>query len=347
MRSATPRIPLPATRRWQEELAVAITSIEELARELGLSVADLRPGETARQRFALRIPRGFVRRMARGDPRDPLLLQVLPTASELINTSAFLADPLEELRQLRRPGLLQKYQGRTLLLVSGACAINCRYCFRREFPYAEAAAGAGDLQAALDDIRADSRISEVILSGGDPLTLGNARLDRLLTAIGQIGHVQRVRIHSRLPVVLPERVDSGLVETLARARQPVVMVLHANHPNEIDESLAGAMQRLQPVTAALLNQSVLLKSINDDASTLCALSERLFAIGVLPYYLHQLDPVRGAAHFRVGDRRARRIMAEVAARLPGYLVPRLVRERPGLPGKELLAPARHKRAQVT
>jgi EF-P beta-lysylation protein EpmB len=259
----------------------------------------------------------------------------------------FVADPLDELGQLRHPGLLQKYRGRALLLASGACAVNCRYCFRREFPYAEAGAGVRDLEAFLREIAADTSTTEVILSGGDPLTLSDARLGALLTGIGRIAHVRRIRIHSRVPIVLPERVDSGLIATLSQAKQPVVMVVHANHANEIDSSVATAMHRLLPVTTALLNQSVLLRGVNDDVDRLCALSERLFDSGVLPYYLHLLDPVRGAAHFRVGERRARVLVAEAAARLPGYLVPRLVRERPGLPAKQVLTPARHKQAPST
>jgi KamA family protein len=208
-------------------------------------------------------------------------------------------------------------------------------------------AGARETSALLDHIRADSSLSEVILSGGDPLTLSDARLDALLSGIASISHIKRIRIHTRVPIVLPERVDAGLLATLARALQPVVVVLHANHANELDHSVAAMTGRLAPVTAALLNQSVLLKGVNDNAAALASLSERLFEIGVLPYYLHQLDPVRGAAHFRVTDHRARKLAADLAALLPGYLVPRLVRERPGSPAKELLLPARHKPAQVT
>lgn len=333
--------------RWQQELASAIKCLDELAETLGLPVEALGHGARADRKFPLRVPRGFVGRMARGDPRDPLLLQVLPSARELSSRAGFVADPLDEIKQLRGPGLLQKYQGRSLLLVTGACAVHCRYCFRREFPYADAGAGSRDWAAAIAEIGADRSISEVILSGGDPLTLSDARLEGVIAAISRIAHVRRIRIHTRVPIVLPERVDAGLLATLARAVPPIIMVLHSNHANELDESVAAAAQRLAPVAAAMFNQSVLLKGINDDAATICALSERLFAIGVLPYYLHQLDPVRGAAHFRVGDRRARHLMADVAARLPGYLVPRLVRERPGSPAKELLAPARHKRPQVT
>jgi EF-P beta-lysylation protein EpmB len=345
--SSPQEIPVVRPPRWQEELSRAVTSLDELAAELLLPVETLRTGEPGRQAFPLRVPRGFLRRMERGNPRDPLLLQVLPSARESTSPAGFVADPLDELNQMRHPGLLQKYHGRALLLASGACAVNCRYCFRREFPYAAAGAGARDVAGLLGEISASPDISEVILSGGDPLTLSDSRLDALLTGIGQIAHVRRIRIHSRVPVVLPERVDAGLIATLARARQPLIMVLHANHANEIDATVREAMYRLAPVTATLLNQSVLLKSVNDDPDSLCALSETLFDAGVLPYYLHQLDPVRGAAHFRVSDRRARQLTGAVAARLPGYLVPRLVRETPGLAAKEILPPARHKPDEVT
>lgn len=332
---------------WQRELALAIDSLGQLEAELQLPAGILAGGAGALPAFPLRVPRGFVRRMRRGDPRDPLLLQVLPLARELAPRRGFVADPLEEAAAARSAGLLQKYHGRALLITTGACAVNCRYCFRREFPYAGSSVTPAGLSAVLAGIRRDESLAEVILSGGDPLTLGNERLQWLLTGIAAIGHVRRIRIHSRVPVVLPERVDAGLLATLANCGRPVVLVLHANHANELDESVAVATAQLAGSTAALLNQSVLLRGVNDDVAVLGRLSERLFEIGVLPYYLHQLDPVRGAAHFRVGDRRARRLLGQLAAQLPGYLVPRLAREIPGLPAKALLTPTLHKERQVT
>ncbi|MCC7330076.1 MAG: EF-P beta-lysylation protein EpmB [Gammaproteobacteria bacterium] len=332
---------------WQRELAHAITTLEELALALDLPVASLAGGAAAAGQFALRVPRGFVARMRRGDPRDPLLLQVLPQARELEAVPGFGPDPLAELSGMCQPGLLQKYRGRALLVTTGACAVNCRYCFRREFPYAQASLTPQATDAALQAVATDTGIGEVILSGGDPLSLGDRRLATLLAAIGRIPHIRRIRIHTRVPVVLPERVDGGLLGVLAQAPRPLVVVLHANHAQELDAAVAQAAAGLRGVCATVLNQSVLLRGVNDSAPALIALSERLFAAGVLPYYLHLLDPVRGAAHFRVGERRARRIMGAVAAALPGYLVPRLARERPGMPAKEVLAPALHNREEVT
>lgn len=331
----------PTSQTWQQELAQAIDSIEELAAELGLSAAALSAGQPALQSFSLRVPRGFVRRMAPGDPRDPLLLQVLPGAQELVQRAGFVSDPLAELPRIVQPGLLQKYAGRALLLATGACAVHCRYCFRRAFPYAQAALAASEMDSVVATIADDRSLEEIILSGGDPLTLSNSRLHTLFAALGRIRHLRRIRVHSRLPVVLPGRVDDGLISAMQAAGRPLVIVLHSNHANEIDESVALAAARLARTPAVLLNQSVLLRGVNDDSSQLVALSERLFDIGVQPYYLHQLDPVQGAAHFRVGERRARQLVAAAAARLPGYLVPRLVRERPGLPFKEPIGLLRH------
>lgn len=347
MSNALPTPVLAAASTWQRELARAITTPAELAEALGLPAASLADSAGASRAFALRVPRGFVARMRPGDPRDPLLLQVLPQAQELANAPGFSADPLAELGQMQPPGLLRKYRGRALLVASGACAVNCRYCFRREFPYAEASVTPRALAAVLDAMAADAGIEEVILSGGDPLSLSDQRIGSLLAAIGRMPQVRRIRIHTRLPVVLPERVDAGLLGVLSQAPRPLVVVLHANHANELDDSVAQAAAKLAGVSAALLNQSVLLRGVNDDATLLAALSRRLFDLRILPYYLHLLDPVRGAAHFRVGERRARRILGEAAAMLPGYLVPRLARERPGAPAKELLAPALHNRQQVT
>lgn len=346
--SAPPLIrPHPATGSWQQELSRAITSITELAAALELDPAAIGASEDARQSFSLRVPRGFVRRMTRGNPRDPLLLQVLPAAAELIERKGFVADPLGEVSDMRQPGVLRKYQGRALLLASGACAVHCRYCFRREFPYATAGLASSDTAHALAAITADTSVHEVILSGGDPLTLSNTRLATLLRALDEIAHVRRVRIHTRLPIVLPERVDDGLIASLRETSQRLVIVLHSNHARELDDPVAKAVATLASTPSLLLNQSVLLRHVNDDSDTLAALSERLFELGVQPYYIHQLDPVRGTAHFRVGDRRARRLLGEVAAKLPGYLVPRLVRERRGVPAKEQLTPMLHNRPRIT
>jgi EF-P beta-lysylation protein EpmB len=274
--------------------------------------------------------------MRRGDPDDPLLRQVLPVEAETAEQPGFIADPLGERAALTAPGLLQKYRGRALLIATPACAVHCRYCFRREFPYDEQ--DGPRWQEALARIERDPGIEEVILSGGDPLSLGDARLGALSRGLERAAHVRRLRIHTRLPVVLPARVDAGLAAWLSSLKWPVVVVLHANHANEIDGEVAAACAALRSAGATLLNQSVLLRGVNDDAEALAALSRRLFEAGVLPYYLHVLDRVRGAAHFEVDEARARRIAGELAALLPGYLVPRLVRERAGAPAKVPLAP---------
>jgi EF-P beta-lysylation protein EpmB len=322
---------------WQQQLAQAISSPAELLEELGLAHA-LAPGALdAAPAFAMRVPWSYARRMRHGDARDPLLRQVLPLAAERVERPGFLADPLAEHTALRAPGLLHKYHGRALLIATGACAVHCRYCFRREFPYAEQVE-APRWREALAYLAADPSIEEVILSGGDPLALSDARLAAVTRALESIGHVRRLRVHTRLPIALPARVDAGLCAWLGALSWPVVIVLHVNHANEIDEEVAAACARLRASGATLLNQSVLLRAVNDSADALSELSRRLFAVGVLPYYLHLLDPVRGTAHYRVPARRARTLVGTLAARLPGYLVPRLVRERAGAPAKLPLRP---------
>lgn len=317
---------------WRQSLRSAITDADELLAVLDLgSLAAGLPAQDAG--FALRVPRGFVARMRRGDPRDPLLLQVLPQLLELAEAPGFVDDAVGDLDARSAHGLLHKYQGRALLIAAGSCAINCRYCFRRHFPYSEEIAAANGWRETLAHVRGDPGIHEVILSGGDPLVLSDAKLSELSQGLQGIPHVRTLRIHSRLPVVLPERVNPALCAWLAALPWRRVVVLHANHPNELDESVRTACMRLRDAGTTLLNQSVLLRGINDEPRTLAALSERLFDFGVLPYYLHQLDRVRGTAHFEVADRNAQVLVERLRGMLPGYLVPRLVRELPGQPGK--------------
>lgn len=330
--------PLRQTPAWQAALAQSITDPAELLAAVGLDLALLPAARAAARLFPLRVPRGFVARMGRGDPADPLLRQVLPLHAEFEEAPEHGPDPVGDLAAMVAPGVLHKYQGRVLLTATGACAVHCRYCFRRHFPYAEANAAADHWRQALSRIAEDSSVSEVILSGGDPLMLSDRRLADLTAELATLPHVRRLRIHTRLPVVLPERVDDGLLRWLAGARFQTVVVLHANHPHEIDDSVRHAMMRLRQIGVTLLNQSVLLRGVNDDAGTLARLSEALFDGGVLPYYLHMLDKVRGAAHFGVDDAQAQAMMAQLRARLPGYLVPRLVRELPGADAKIPLAP---------
>lgn len=315
--------------RWQQELARAITEPAELLRELALDLALLPAARAAAARFPLRVPRGFVARMRQGDPDDPLLRQVLPLAAELSPVPGFMADPVDDQAARAAPGVLHKYHGRVLLIATGACAIHCRYCFRREFPYSENHAGGDSWRPALNYLSQDRSLREVILSGGDPLSLSDRRLGALLAELERIPHLERLRIHSRQPIVLPERVDDGLLDLLARTRLRPILVIHANHPREIDETVRRVLERLAGIGVTLLNQSVLLRGVNDTVPTLVELSEVLFTARVLPYYLHLLDRVQGAAHYEVNETEASTIMEVLRQRLPGYLVPRLVREQPG------------------
>lgn len=318
---------------WQRELAQGFADPRQLLATLGLEpeACGLSPG--AHARFRTRVPRGFVARMRPGDPRDPLLRQVLPTTDELDAAPGYGPDPVGDRAAERAQGVLHKYRGRALLVATGACAVHCRYCFRREFPYAEALASAAGWSEALDYLRGDPSVHEVILSGGDPLSLADDRLAALVTELEGVAHVRRLRLHTRLPVVLPERVDAALTGWLGASRLARVVVLHANHPNELTAEVARAAAALRAAGCTLLNQSVLLRGVNDHLEALTALSEALFAAGVLPYYLHQLDRVTGAAHFAVPDSEARALFEAVRARLPGYLTPRLVFEAPGAPAK--------------
>ncbi len=318
-----------APRRWQQELALAYTRLDQLLAALDLDAARCGVSPAAAARFALRVPRRYVAAMRRGDPLDPLLLQVLPVMAEDAATPGYVADPVGDLASIATRGLLRKYAGRALLITTAACAVHCRYCFRREFPYGDLALRPATEHDALAHVAADPGIHELILSGGDPLALGDERLAGLVTAAAHIPHLRRLRIHSRMPTMLPERIDDGLIALLSASRLPVVVVTHVNHPRELHEDAVQALRRLAPVCHGLFNQSVLLRRINDSAETLAGLSESLMASRVVPYYLHQLDVVAGAAHFAVDDHRALQLMAALRQRLPGYLVPRLVREVAG------------------
>lgn len=340
MIAAEPQTRHTAIPDWQRQLAEAVRDPLALLGMLDLVPAQLGPGVTAdglaaaARDFPLRVPHSFVARMRRGDARDPLLLQVLAQPRELEPAVGFVADPLEETAARDAPGLLRKYAGRALLIATGACAVHCRYCFRRHYDYgADNDTDGPRWGAALEAVANDPGIEEVILSGGDPLSLGNARLAQLFARLAQMPQVRRVRLHTRTPVVLPARVDAGLVALLAPWRERLVIVVHANHPAEIDEPTSQALRQLADCSAALLNQSVLLAGVNDDANVLAALSQCLFTAGAMPYYLHQLDPVAGAAHFAVGDEQALALHRQLNASLPGYMVPRLVREVPGAAAK--------------
>ena len=324
----------PATR-WQDELRTAIRTPDELARRL-----DLLPEQISSHpdvlRFPLFAPAPYLSRIEPGNPDDPLLKQILPVDAERIHGPGDHLDPLSESTFQIAPGLLQKYRGRALLVVNGRCAIHCRYCFRRHFPYDQTPQVSGQWQSAIESIAGDPSIEEVILSGGDPLTMTDAMFARLLHSLDQIPTVTRVRIHTRLPIVIPARVTARLVRLMDSLRAEIVCVVHANHPNEIDVAVSDALNRLGSAARAVLNQSVLLAGINDDPQILIELGNRLFGAGVLPYYLHQLDPVAGAGHFHVPLIRGRQIVQAMRARVPGYLVPRYVQEIPGRSSKTVL-----------
>ena len=316
--------------------AAVITDPAELLALLELDPALLAPAREAARLFPIRVPRTYVQRMRKGDPDDPLLRQVLGSIRETETVAGFSQDPLAEQDASPAPGILHKYQGRVLLMVSSTCGVHCRYCFRRHFPYDNHGLHGQALEQALAWLRAHPEVDEVILSGGDPLVLSDRRLAALLDALARLPTLRRLRIHSRQPVVMPERLTEALQQQLLGFPQPVTLVLHSNHPRELDQTLARALAPLrQGVT--LLNQSVLLAGVNDDEQVLATLSERLFDVGVLPYYLHLLDPVAGAAHFQVPIERARDLHRALQARLPGYLVPRLVQELAGRPAKTLVS----------
>lgn len=315
--------------QWQRLLAEAVSDPAELLALLNLPAALLPGGQAAAELFPLRVPRGFVARMRPGDPADPLLRQVLPVGEEALTVPGFGPDPLKEAAATAERGLLHKYCGRALLITTAACAVHCRYCFRREFPYEDHQPGPEGWRAALEYLARDPSIREVLLSGGDPLVLSDRRLAALAGELAAIPHLERLRIHSRTPVVLPERLDDSFVSWISATRLKTVLVLHANHPREPGDELARGVARLRAAGTTVLNQSVLLRGVNDDVDTLAELSERLFDLGILPYYLYLLDRVTGAAHFEVSEERARELVHGLQSRLPGYLVPRLAREVPG------------------
>lgn len=318
---------------WIYQLADVITNPNELLQLLSLSThPELSQGHNARRLFALRVPRAFAARMRPGDANDPLLRQVLTAKEEFINAPGFTTDPLDEQRSVV-PGLLHKYRNRALLLVKGGCAVNCRYCFRRYFPYQDNQGNKANWRQALEYIRQHPELDEIIFSGGDPLMAKDHELSWLISELAAIPHLKRLRIHTRLPVVIPARITPKLCQWLSASRLQVLMVTHINHANEIDSELQAAMAKLRLAGVTLLNQSVLMHRINDDAETLAVLSNALFDSGILPYYIHVLDKVQGASHFMVSDDEARVIMHALLSKVSGYLVPRLTREIGGKPSK--------------
>ena len=321
---------------WQRQLAEAFSSVDALCRHLEIDPSSL-PLLPNFKDFPLRVPRGFVDCMEKGNPADPLLRQVLPVQDELQDYPGYSLDPVGDLHAVAEAGVIHKYHGRVLLITTGGCAVHCRYCFRRHFPYGELQLSSQKMNQALAYIEKRDEISEVILSGGDPLLLNDDKLEQLFRQLGGIAHVRRIRIHSRIPVVLPTRISGRLLEILSNQPQPIALVLHANHPNELSAEVGAACRLLKAHRVTLLNQSVLLKGVNDDSPTLIALSEKLFALGILPYYLHCLDRAAGVGHFDVPEPQAKQLILALQESLPGYLVPKLVQEQAGAAYKIRLA----------
>ncbi|MGY0398651.1 MAG: EF-P beta-lysylation protein EpmB [Ostreibacterium sp.] len=316
---------------WQRILADSYTQPQALLNDLGLPDYDV----SANSLFSTRVPKPFVAKMQHGNPNDPLLLQVLPQAKEFENIIGFSTDPLAEQQFNPLPGLLHKYPSRVLLTLRGACAINCRYCFRRHFNYVDNRINDKALERILDYIKQYPKINEIVLSGGDPLMAKDKLLRRLIERFATIPQLKRLRFHTRLPVVIPERITDELAEMLAKTHLQTIVVVHSNHPNEIDNNFAYHVEKLSTSGTQVLNQSVLLKGINDSAEILAQLSEKLYEVRVLPYYLFLLDKVSGTAHFEVDETTAKQLIQEVAGLLPGYLVPKLARETPQLSSKDM------------
>lgn len=321
-------------KNWQQQLGEAFNNLEDLCRYLDLSPNELPISSAAAENFPLRVPLSFAACIEKGNPHDPLLRQVLPVNEELIVYPGFSHDPVGDLASVSQTGVLHKYQGRVLLINTGSCAINCRYCFRRNFPYGELQLSKQKEEAAIQALQEDSGISEVILSGGDPLLLSDSRLTRLIRQLDGIGHVRRIRIHTRLPIVLPARITDDLINTLKLSPKQLIVITHCNHANEINERVITACTLLKNSGITLFNQAVLLKGVNDNAKILTALSERLFDLGIIPYYLHLLDKATGTGHFEVSETEALALLRQLQTALPGYLVPKLVKEQAGAASKQ-------------
>ena len=317
------------TKHWQQQLAEAFTKIQDLCHYLHLSLNDLPVSVAAAENFPLRVPLSFAASMQKGNPLDPLLRQVLPIKDELFAYPGFSNDPVGDIPSAAQTGVLHKYHGRVLFINTGSCAINCRYCFRRNFPYSDLQLGKQNESAGIQYIQENPDISEVILSGGDPLLLSDARLAKLFAQLSIIKHLKRIRIHTRLPIVLPARITDELISTLTQSAKQIVIVVHCNHANEISPRVIAAFKQLKNNGIPLFNQSVLLKGVNDNVTVLCELSEQLFSHGIIPYYLHLLDKATGTGHFEISETAAVALIKQVQATLPGYLVPKLVKEQAG------------------
>jgi len=323
---------------WQFQLSRIVTSVRELYQHLELPIDSLPSAELAHLDFPLKVPQGFLDKIKKGDVNDPLLLQVLPKKQELVISPGFSLDPLAEASALKGKGLLHKYKSRVLVVLSGSCAINCRYCFRRHFPYQDNGLSQQEFEDISHYVINTPHINEVILSGGDPLITSNKRLERLIRTLEKAPNLKRLRFHSRVPIVIPERIDNDLLRIIQSTHLKIILVTHSNHAQELDGVFSSAMQQLTRIGVTLLNQSVLLKGVNDSVSTLSDLSEKLFDAGVLPYYLHLLDPVTGTSHFDVSETEGKQLIQQLLTELPGYLVPKLVKEEAGKTSKTPISP---------
>lgn len=324
-------------KTWQQSMQSAITDPMELIAELGLDPSMIEPAKQAAKLFPLRVTREFMACMEYGNVNDPLLKQILPLGCETVVTPGYTADPLNELASNPLPGLLHKYYGRALVTMTGVCGINCRFCFRREFPYKKNNPGSTGWENILNYIKNDKTISEIILSGGDPLMMDDKTLADRIQQLNQINHLKRIRIHTRMPIILPSRICDALMDWIMLPKLKIIIVVHCNHPNEINQDVKIAMQKLKSIGVTLLNQSVLLKGVNDSAEILIALSEKLFSADILPYYLHVLDRVQGTAHFDVPREIAIQLHRAMQQKLPGFLVPKLVTEIAGEKSKMIIS----------
>ncbi|GAB3480010.1 EF-P beta-lysylation protein EpmB [Marinomonas epiphytica] len=323
---------------WSEHLSQAITDLPTLISLLGLPQDLIEQGEQAHQAFKLLIPRPYLERMEYGNPNDPLLQQVLPIAQEMLEVPGYVKDPLAEAEHNPQKAIVHKYKNRLLVITTGHCAVNCRYCFRRHFPYGENQLAQAEWQSVMDYLLAHPEINEVILSGGDPLMMKDKLLADKVKKLESLPQIKRLRIHSRLPVVIPQRVCDDLLDWVKNTRLDIIMVWHINHANEIDQALVNSAKRLTAQGVTLLNQGVLLKGVNDTVAAQVNLNEALFSASIMPYYMFTLDPVEGASHFDIPIAEAQKLMGQVAAELPGYLMPKLAKEIPGKTAKTVYAP---------
>lgn len=327
-----------STLTWSQHLSKALTSLPELIQHLALPTNMVKDGDEAQNTFKLLVPRPYLSRIERGNPLDPLLLQILPSAAEMLLVPGYTTDPLKEADHSPQKAIVHKYKRRLLVITTGTCAVNCRYCFRRHFPYGENQLAQAEWQSVIDYLKAHPEVNEVILSGGDPLMMKDALLADKIHKLEALPQIKRLRIHSRLPVVIPQRVCDEMLAWIKNSRLDIIMVWHINHANEVDADVIHAAQQLKHAGVTLLNQGVLLKGINDSVKAQVDLSEAVFKAGLLPYYMFTLDSVEGAAHFDISVEQAQRLMGKVAAELPGYLVPRLAKEIPGKQAKTVFAP---------